>query len=109
TGNYNQKNSIYCSGKEPEVLIASMLHETQHFMDKLIFGQNKQPFRSSRQSQFVQVKEDVVRRSLTFPELTPQDKLIKQSFLSAHRSYKESEQMAEVLVKVPKVIGLLGM
>lgn len=109
-GNYNQKNSIYCAGKDPDTLIASMLHEAQHFIDKLIFGQSNKPFNTVNQSHFLQVKDDVLRRSSALPERTPQDKLLKQSFLTAHASnYKELDQTAEILVKVPEVIGLMGM
>jgi len=107
-GYYDKDNTIYCAGlSSAEKCVGGILHESQHFTDQLVFGDTDKPYMT--EGNFRQMQEDVSKRTPTLPEQTPEEKLIKSSFSTAlSEHYEKNERDAEFLVKVPEVIGILG-
>lgn len=110
SGLYKNKNTIYVSaGNGLSSTFATLLHEVKHYMDKQIYGDSKTPYNDSSKDEFMLVKELLKNNLPTLPQETPNDRHIYQSIAGIFSRYAEEDQDAEILVKVPEIIGYLGM
>ena len=116
-GVYKNKNSVYVAGRiqEKEIALAGTLHELKHFADKQVFGNVDLPFRGDADRDLLrQVKESLRQHANEFMQLKKTSASIKDtniyaSIMSIFTSYPPHKQDAEVMVKVPEIIGYLGM
>ncbi len=109
-GAFKQRNTVYVAGARPvESILATFLHEVKHFMDQEIYGNVDKPYKEPQKRHFIAMKE-VLRNSLdALPRDTPTNIMLSRSFAAIFTAYPPGKQDAEILVKVPEVIGYLGM
>ncbi len=109
-GEFKNKSTVFVAGGNPELLVASFLHESKHFADSDIYP-DKNPYTQSQKHHFLQVKEQLeqhARKALDSDSgLDKDDRFIYTSILGIF-SYHPSKQDLEVLVKVPEILGYLG-
>ncbi len=120
-GRYALKSSVYAAGfvgEEDAVYfsVSTMLHELKHFADKQIYGSSNKPFSGLEyeMQSFNKVKEKLRKSSSDFfnnytDKTVTIDAFIYDSIESIFKVYTSDHQDAEVMVKVPEIIGLLGM
>ncbi len=109
SGGYNGKNTIFCS-KSFSNYSPTILHESQHFADKCLFEHAKLPCLEPQENTFLNIIKVVGKNSLSLPENNQQNQILKNRFNRAlfSNAYTEAERVYEILVKVPEVIGYLG-
>ena len=114
-GIYNASNTAYVAGfhGDKRKSLSSMLHELKHFADAQIFGASNPPYYPQHEAHFNAVKKKLNENSEHFmanklQDAKPEDVLIYQSIHAVFTDYDAKEQDDEILVKVPEIIGLLG-
>jgi ankyrin repeat protein len=114
-GLFKGKNTIYAAGAggNLDLALATIFHEMQHFADKQIFG-NQYPYRDSHYEWFNKIKVDLknksVKKSTSLDKPpTTDDEIIYNRIAYVFNSYDSSQHNGEILVKVPEILGLLGL
>lgn len=116
-GLYNLKHTIYSSDHKGAIIstLGTILHELKHFADQQIYGSAHKPFFDQHKDHFMQVKARLEKSSTEYlakhaATAAPDDidVGIYRAINSIFTGYKPSVQDAEVLVKVPEIIGYLG-
>ena len=114
-GRYKGSNTVYVAGfhGNTDKALATMLHEFKHFADQQVYGDDDMPYHESQQGHFMRVKEALRKAVMKFREKREAtankiDKKMFKSIASIFEDYKPKYQDAEVLVKVPEIIGYLG-
>lgn len=109
-----KRNTAYVAGKQREgtnVALGTLLHELKHFADQEIFGNASKPYNAEDKPQFKQVQSKLRARieDGSLPTQTAADRAIYLSLEAIFKYYQPHQQDMELLVKVPEIIGRLGM
>ena len=91
-------------------MMASFLHESKHFADQEVYGDTLNPFAASQQMHFEKIQENINSKIELMSTLQSRnDEIIYASFKGVFTHYPKAKYNAEISVKVPEVIGLLGL
>jgi hypothetical protein len=115
-GLYTDNNTVFIANVVllHQTRLGTLLHELKHFSDKQVYNSSLQPYTPNEQSGFLemksQLKEQCERYFQSIPiDSSDIDRAMYSSIYSAFKLYYTHQQDAEVLVKVPEIIGHLGL
>lgn len=118
-GLYKGKNTVYVSSVHSQgAVLATLLHELKHYADIHVYDDFIKPFRDNQKQHFMAVKNAIKEkvselRVMTAEELMTEgyDKSDIENYmrLDIFQHYDKDKQDAEIMVKVPEIIGLRGM
>lgn len=109
SGLYNWGNSVYVARVKHYDYSATAFHEWKHFTDKEVFGNTDMPLSGKDQKIYNEIVKKVREDMKQFPEDNKTLMEIKKSFVDVFSAYKSAEVNAELLARVPEVLGALGM
>jgi ankyrin repeat protein len=109
-GRYRKKNTVFVGGKNLLDVFGIILHEWKHYVDNEVFGSVTATFPEQNRKQFNAIKDKLFFDVHKMPENTSEFLKIKSSFAVAILSTDQREILvdAEILARVPEVIGILG-
>ncbi len=114
-GQYNNGNRVYIASEGDDVreTLSTLLHELKHFADAQVYQDDKPYIGDSQKVMFDAVKDKLKANAEKFfaqpaEARNPVDQEMYSRIVSIFTSYKPEEQDVEVLVKVPEIIGYLG-
>lgn len=116
-GLYNLSHTIYSGDFKGNRLqtLGTILHELKHFADQQIYTNVLKPYDDKQRDLFIQIKSNLEKTSTAYlakyaatAEPNDIDVGVYRTIHSIFTGYKSTQQDAEVLVKVPEIIGYLG-
>jgi len=115
-GQYNNGNSVYVASQGGHVrnTLSTLLHELKHFADAQIYRDDKPYLGDSQEVLFRAIKNKLKANAEKFFAQPAEsrneiDHNIYSRIYSIFTSYQPEDQDVEVLVKVPEIIGYLGL
>ena len=108
-GNYFMPNftiSLATRYKSRETLLATLIHEFCHCVAHIIYDNQCRPYALNEGENFEEVVMDLRERFTYVSSVHPNAAM--ETIMSVFRDYPEKQQAAELIVRVPEIIAILG-